>query len=233
MDIKYFEDPAPHFIIDNFVPDRAARAILEECIDLEPFYEQAKIGGDRNAPEPEHCAECKTLFDNFRNLIRDNQTVGLDKIYTNNRQKSPTLRYLQYELEHNPEFKKAMQNAPHLFPLLNIVNTSESMISRYGKCEFYGWHTDSNEMGRSESRMMTISYYVNKEPAEFHGGNLLILGDDGTKKIIEPKHNRAVIFDSHNATHAVEYVDLAGKEWEDGRFSVQYWLGFNNVYKFR
>jgi Rps23 Pro-64 3,4-dihydroxylase Tpa1-like proline 4-hydroxylase len=61
----------------------------------------------------------------------------------------------------------------------------------------------------------------------------MIMGDDGTVKEIVPKHNRAVIFMSRICRHAVQYVNLSGKKWDQGRFSVQFWLGFNNINRFR
>lgn len=233
MEIKYFSEPTPHYIIDEFLTPRAADKILEECIDLEPFYEQAIIVGDhRDASHPDECQECKENKDKFRNMTRDNQTVVLDSLYENKRNQSVTLKYLHDKLL-DVEFTKAMESSESMFPMLNMINSSETMLSRYGKCDFYGWHTDSLTPN-TESRIITISYYVNKEPLKFDGGNLMLLYSDGKKKkTIIPKHNRAVIFISNTATHSVDYVNLTGKKWDEGRFSIQFWLGYNNNFKFR
>lgn len=233
MIVNYYKDPAPHFIIDEFLTPRAANSILQECIDLQPFYKQALIIGELHS-EPDNCKECKNLVDVFRNNVRDNQTVNLNEIYKpETRSESKTLSYLHHKLLDDREFLKLMENSESIFPITNQVNNSQTMISRYGKCEFYGWHIDTipNQVA---SRVITVSYYVNKEPNVFKGGRLLLLDkENNTHKTIEPKHNRAVIFPSNTAVHAVEYVDLAGKEWSDGRFSVQFWLGFENGFKFR
>ena len=233
MDIQYFENPVPHFIIDNFLTDRASREVLEEAIDLEPFYEQAKVEGyHEEANHMETCMECKRNAETFKNTIRDNQTIYLDKTFENQRNVSKTLTYMHKALD-DVEFHAAMEKANYLFPLMNQVNTTETLISRYGKCDFYGWHTDTLSKSR-ETRILTISYYINKEPLKFNGGRFMFLNKiTGEKKIIEPKHNTAVVFMSSSAFHCVEYVDLTGKNWEDGRFSVQFWLGFNNTFKFR
>ncbi len=232
MEIKFYSDPAPHYIIDDFLNPRAAKEILNECIDLEPFYQQAKITGDgTHAPHPGECKLCKKNFDKFRNTIRDNQTIYLDELYKDKREDSKSLEHL-HSIITSEHFKKFAENSEHMFPILNYINTSESMISRYGKCDFYGWHRDESIPG--PKRVITISYYINKEPLTFDGGDLLMLYSDGIKyKEIKPKHNRAVIFTS-SAYHSVQYVNLTGKKWEEGRFSIQFWLGFNpDKHRFR
>lgn len=234
MKYEFFDTPVPHIIIDDFLNPRSARDILDEIIKLEPFYEDAKVKGhETNASHIDECEECKINNVNLRNMIRDNKILYLDKTFENKRNQSKTLTYLHFAITDNPEFKMIMEKSPSIFPILSHLNTSETLVSRYGKCDFYGWHTDSIP-NITENRVLTISYYVNKEPNVFKGGSLIFLNNQTKeKKIIEPKHNRAVIFSSMDAFHSVEYVDLAGKNWEDGRFSIQFWLGFNNHFKFR
>lgn len=229
--IEYFTEPFPHFVIDNFLTLKAAREILKECIDLKPFYEQAKVMGDTHLV-PDNCDLCKSKQKTLRHMSRDNETLSLDSMFEKKRHKSPTLEFLEQAIT-SQTFFTVMDKADSIFPILNQVTTSESMISRYGKCDFYGWHQDNDIGDMREKRVITVSYYINKEPIKFKGGNLLLRYDDGVKiKEVIPKHNRAIIFPS-NKIHAVEYVDLSGKAWDEGRFSIQYWLGFNNMYKFR
>jgi Rps23 Pro-64 3,4-dihydroxylase Tpa1-like proline 4-hydroxylase len=224
MKIEYFEEPAPHYIIDDFLTPKAAREILKECVDLEAFFVQSetKAMGDKHL---DNCEECKSEADTIRHITRDNQVIYMDKMFANRRSKSKTLNYLHAMID-SIGFNEFAKTSKSIFPILNTTNTSETLISRYGKCEFYGWHKDNSfPVG---NRLVTISYYVNKEPSKFEGGKLLLLGG----KEIEPKHNRAVIFSS-NTIHSVEYVNLAGKAWDEGRFSVQFWVGFDGEFKFR
>ena len=233
MEINYYKEPFPHYVIDDFLNPRAAKQVLQECIDLEPFYGQAKIVSDaKEASHPKECKECEINFDHFRNTMRDNRIVMLDHIYKKKRKNSYTLQHLHSTII-SDQFKKFAEHSEHIFPILNFVNSSESMVSRYGKCDFYGWHHDSSPPTK-EYRVVTISYYINKEPLAFDGGSLLLLYPDGVKyKEVVPKHNRAVIFTGEQ-DHSVQYVNLEGKKWEDGRFSVQFWLGFNkNGFTFR
>jgi len=229
--IEYFEEPFPHYVIDEFLTPRAARDILEECIDLEPFYEQAKILGDADIV-PDNCDTCKTKEKSYRSLTRDNQTISLDKLFFNKRIKSPTLSFLEHAIT-DPNFIELMDKSKSIFPITNRLFTSESMLSRYGKCDFYGWHRDSALDSLVRQRIVTCSYYINKEPLNFDGGRLLLRYNDKVKiKKVEPKHNRMVIFPS-DKVHAVEYVNLTGKDWDEGRFSVQHWLGVEGPHRFR
>jgi len=233
MIVKYFETPCPHFIIDNFLPNRASQEILQEVIDLESQYTQAGVGAiQENLAHKEESETCKLQVDISKNTIRDNQVIYLDHIFAYKRDQSKTLTYLNHKICEDFEFINEMEKANHMFPLINTVNTSETLVSRYGKCDFYGWHYDT--LSHRELRLITISYYVNKEPLQFDGGRIMFYNKETKeKKAIEPKHNRAVIFMSTNALHSVEHVNLSGKKWEEGRFSVQFWLGFNNQHKFR
>lgn len=233
MNVQYFETPCPHFIIDDFLPNRASQEILQEVIDLEPQYTQAGTQGDHiHLAHMEECEECKLQVNISRNTIRDNQVIYLDQIFAHKRDTSKTLTYLDRKICDDQEFINEMERANHMFPLINIVNTSETLVSRYGKCDFYGWHYDGSNI--REARLITVSYYVNKEPLQFDGGRIMFYNKETKeKKAIEPKHNRAVIFMSTNALHSVEHVNLSGKKWEEGRFSVQFWLGFNNKHRFR
>jgi Rps23 Pro-64 3,4-dihydroxylase Tpa1-like proline 4-hydroxylase len=42
---------------------------------------------------------------------------------------------------------------------------------------------------------------------------------------VEPKHNRAIVFPSF-MFHEVEKVEMRSDNWDDGRFSLNYWMGF-------
>ena len=117
------------------------------------------------------------------------------------------------------------------FSLISQVNSSETQLSRYGKCEFYGIHKD-NSIEIPQTRILTLVYYVNKEPAKFEGGDLIIYNEKLDENLrIKPKHNRAILFES-KTKHAVDTVKLNG-DFADGRFSVNCWLGFENLLRFR
>ena len=106
---------------------------------------------------------------------------------------------------------------------MNYATWHEVVVSRYGEGDFYKKHRDTlwDDITR---RIVTLVYYVNKEPKGFTGGSLDLW--DSTRKIsIEPKNNFAVVFPSF-AYHEVEMVRMDTERWDMARFSVNYWLGF-------
>jgi 2OG-Fe(II) oxygenase superfamily len=65
---------------------------------------------------------------------------------------------------------------------------------------------------------------VNRTPEQFTGGSLTLWESDQRLRV-EPRHNRAVLFPSFTF-HEVEPVHMNSEKWEDGRFSLNYWMGF-------
>lgn len=73
-------------------------------------------------------------------------------------------------------------------------------------------------------RLVTLVYFVNQPPVSFKGGELVLWAEKESVRF-EPRHNRAIIFPSF-VFHEVEKVAMTNDEWELGRFSVNYWIGF-------
>lgn len=226
LQVQYFETPSPHIIIDEFLPPKIALDCLNECIELEKHYETARTGGDNHKHE-EDCEQCKKILDDQQKRIRQNDVVYLDTFFKNKRNESKILNNLHIRL-----MSKEVQDLfekKGFFHILKHVNVSESILSRYGMCDFYGFHTDKMHVGQTQ-RMITFCYYINKEPEQFEGGDLIICGKDlSEQKKIKPKHNRAIIFQSDSTLHAVDNVKLLTDKFESGRFSVNWWLGFQDV----
>lgn len=218
----YFDEPEPHIIIDNFLTEKLAEQCLDEAISLEPFYEDAKVGPQ--ASPDHHCDECKPYIDFVKSGVRDNSVIYLDTLFKERRFESKILDIIQRTFL-SDHFQNRMSTFPSLFPILNQVTHSESILSRYGMCDFYGWHTDTF-VEKLADRVITLCYYMNKEPETFEGGEL-IFADKSFENIksIKPKHNRAVLFLSNKSFHCVNKVKLNG-DFSQGRFSLNYWLGF-------
>lgn len=222
---EYFEEPCPHLIIDEFLSPLSAKDCLQESIDLEPLYEDSKVTDDdqylRHAKECEQCR--KDLLFNRHN-IRKNDVVYLDGKFNNQIDKSIIMKNICISLTSN-WFMNSMINKG-VFEMINYTNSIEFILSRYGTCDFYGWHNDNGSHNISH-RKITLCYYMNNENEKFTGGELILTGKDiHDRKIIKPKHNRAVFFMS-DRTHSVNTVKLEGDKFEDGRFSLNVWLGFS------
>jgi len=222
--IEYYTDPSPHIIIDNFLSDRLARACLKEACDLKEYFEPSE---PVNLVVEKDCVHCEAISENFRNSFRDTSLIDMDKLFERKRNKSIILSSLHDLVYKGLDFHLAINNFPPPFNLLNNTTVSRQTLSRYGKCQFYGWHRDTDTGINPTERIITIVYYFNKEPPTFKGGNLFF-GGESTKnyKEVIPKHNRAIIFES-TKLHAVDTVKLSGN-FEEGRFSVNMWFGFTS-----
>ena len=223
--VSYFDKPSPHIVIDNFLEPRQARQCLEEAIKLEPFYQPATVAGDA-VLQPDHCEECKRQWNISRNVIRENDVIYMNETYKNKRQHSVILEYLHQAIQTQP-FSQIITKQG-FFHILNHVNTSEAILSRYGMCDFYGWHTDTVKEYLT-SRVVSLVYYLNEEPERFEGGDLIITGSTiHDYKAIKPKHNKLVIFQSEGTVHGVDTVKLPKGDFAGGRFSINFWLSINN-----
>jgi len=223
--IEYYTDPSPHIIIDNFLSDKMARACLKEAIELERHFKQSEPIHKDGEMHQDNCEECTRFRENFRSSFRDTSLVDLDEHFKGKRDKSIILSSIHDLIYKGIDFHLAIKDFPPPFNLLNKTTTTRQTLSRYGKCQFYGWHRDTDSIPQPIERVITIIYYFNKEPPTFKGGNLFF-GGESTKnyKEVIPKHNRALIFES-SRLHAVDTVKLSGN-FDEGRFSINMWFGF-------
>lgn len=84
--------------------------------------------------------------------------------------------------------------------------------------------TQAERAETAADRIVSLVYYVHKEPQSFSGGELdlfAIAGKDRHR--VEPHHDRLVAFPSI-APHEVRTVTLPGNRFADARFSVACWL---------
>jgi len=225
--INFYEEPVPHLIVDEFLEPRQAKKCLEEVITLEPHYKDAEILHHTHLKDDDDCEDCKKDRVYLTNTIRDNKILYLDEYYKDKRNESNLLRSLM-DTTYETYFLPVINQLPYLFPIIENVNSTESILSSYGKCDFYGWHKDT--LPDREQRIITLIYYLNIEPPKFTGGELVFAGKNiSDNKLITPKHNRAVFFESKRA-HRVNNVQLVG-DFKYHRFSINMWFGFNGEYK--
>ena len=200
---------SPIICVDDFLSEDNAQRVLQECIDLKKVYLPARIFDGPNATKVE------TKF-------RRNDVVYLDDVFRGAPERSDILTLLKTTVW-SEEYKRLWHEGDYIFDIINYSTWQEAVVSRYGNCDFYQRHQDTRR-DHITYRLVTIVYYVNNIPEKFTGGSLLF--SDGEERVrIEPKHNRAVVFPSFTF-HEVENVRSTSSNWEDGRFSVNYWLGF-------
>ena len=224
--IEYYESPSPHVVIENFLPIPAARECLEEAQWLEPIFQPASTIGMAHEDDVDDCEECKARLDASITGIRSNDVVYLDSYYRNRRHESKILLHLEQAFM-SRALKNAFAQLPHLFPLINQTTHMETILSSYGMCDFYGFHTDTLPHQPS-SRILTCVLHWNTEPQRFEGGELILTGDTIQDQYAhQPSHNTAVFFQSNQCVHAVGETRHEGS-FKDSRFSINLWLGFEH-----
>jgi hypothetical protein len=208
----------PVWIIDEFLAPEDASRCLQECIDLRKVYQPAFVGAGKTV--------------RVDGSIRQNDVVMLDSIFRSARDRSDILTLVDARIN-SEECNKLWHEGYTLFDTINYRTWNESVLSRYGKCNFYGRHQDTifnaDAPNEKRRRLVTMVLYFNIEPEQFKGGDLSIWDGGGTDaKIatIKPRHNRAIVFPSF-AHHKVDKVDLPGDApFSAGRFSLNRWMGF-------
>ena len=215
MKIERPESPVPLLVLDDFFAKDDAAACLQECIDLKPVYMPASVGfAKENRRDPR---------------IRRNDVVMMDTVFGAERGRSKILTAIDRRVQER-ECRDLWHKGYTLFDTINYAPRKETVLSRYGRCDFYGRHQDtimnSEERGHCEKRrLVTIVIYLNTEPECFTGGALSLYESD-VEITITPKHNRAIVFPSF-CWHSVGNVELPDERpWSGGRFSINHWLGF-------
>lgn len=209
MDVERLPFPAPVLCIDNFLSGEDAQKVLQECIDLRKVYVPARIFDGANAS--------KIDLD-----YRDNEVVHLDEVFRGAPERSDILSIIKRRLW-SDECRALWHDGYSILDIINYSTWQEAVISRYGNTAFYKRHQDTRR-DHITYRLVTLVYYVNKLPVAFDGGALTLWHEAQSVRLV-PQHNRAVVFPSF-LLHEVESVQLRSTMWEDGRFSLNYWMGF-------
>jgi hypothetical protein len=204
--------PSPVIIIDDFLSSDAAAECLAEFIRLEPVYAPAMVGTGADAKQAdEH---------------RQNEVVYLDDVFRTAPARSKILSAIKGRIW-DDECLELWSAGRSLLEAINYATRHEAVGSRYGTGQFYAAHQDTKRNPGNQDiqhRIVTLVYYVHREPAAFTGGALTLI-EAGERVTVQPKHNRAVIFPSITF-HEVEPVSMESEKFEDGRFSLNYWMGF-------
>jgi len=226
--IEYKESPSPHVVVENFLSIPAARECLAEAQWLEPVFTPALIQGGPDPHDADDCEECTQEIKNLRLSTRSNDVVYLDSHYKEKRNQSAILFQVDHALQ-RASFINVFKTLPHMFPIVAQTTHMETILSSYGMCDFYGWHTDIiPEI--PQARIITCVFHFNTEPQQYQGGELILSGETIEDQLAyKPVHNTAIFFQSNQCVHAVDETIHEGG-FKDSRFSINLWLGFvNNV----
>lgn len=216
--ITIIRDPVYAIIFDDFFDDDINKDIIKEAIKNQKQFRYGTVGFNDNKPRSDP-------------KYRTNIVAFYDDMYGEKREDSILLKNIDITLK-SDEMRQILSSSKFPINMYSLTNTHETQVSRYGDEQFYKWHLD-NSSGNT-SRLITLVYYFNNEPVKFEGGELSLTNSpsfhdkliDKNPNIldIEPKNNRAIVFAS-NIQHSVKPVKNKSYEFEDGRFSVNCWIG--------
>jgi|TARA_R110000824_G_scaffold147083_1_gene316429 Rps23 Pro-64 3,4-dihydroxylase Tpa1-like proline 4-hydroxylase len=233
--IEHKESPSPHVVVENFLSIPAARECLKEAQELESHYIPAGVLGTSNT-ENDGCEECIAETNTVLTGLRKNKIIFLDSFYGQERYKSKILKHMEVVLKQDA-FVQTFQTFPGMFPIISQTTHIETILSSYGKCDFYGWHTDTIPMFPS-TRIITCVLHFNTTPQQYQGGELILAGKTLEDQLAYPPvHNTAIFFESKSCVHAVNGTEHEG-DFKDSRFSINLWMGFGDIssketYKYR
>lgn len=212
MDIEVFFDPVFHIVINNMFEPEVNKKIMDEILSNENEFKGA------------------TLASGIVEKYRNNTVAYYDMIYNKNRYDSELLKAIDSSFI-NPLITDMLASSPYPISEFPLTNYHETQVSRYGDDnQRYIWHID--RLGNSQ-RQLTLVYYANIEPKKYSGGELQLTNspiyedktviDKPEVKTITPKNNMGIIFGATTA-HMVLPTKSSDK-FEDGRFSVNCWIG--------
>lgn len=212
MDITVLKDP--FCIIIKNCYGKKSESFMKEIIKNKKSFKNAKIGSGEGI---------------VNKNTRSNTTAYYDDIYKDNRMLSPLLNSTQLFFQ-TTFLQQLLNSAQFPISLFSKTNTHETQVSRYGNSnQKYDWHID---IQNNNSRIITFSYYLCKTPKKFKGGQIVLsngllsegkIYGETNKHELEVENDMLVIFDSRTV-HCV-MPTTSPKTFEDGRFSIQQWLG--------
>jgi Rps23 Pro-64 3,4-dihydroxylase Tpa1-like proline 4-hydroxylase len=217
MTVELYDNPRC-IVFNDIFDDKTNKAILDEVIKNKRFFTLGKTGSGKTG----------IVEKNFRS----NMSCWYDKVYQNRRKKSALLSALAGLFQDDTKFSELVSSAGYPFCDFMGTNTYETQVSRYGdRGQKYKWHVDG--FGPSKRRYISVVYHFFKTPIKFTGGELLLsngliyngkLLAGRTPYKFTPKNNRMFVF-AATTPHCVNSTS-SPREWADGRFSVNCWVGF-------
>jgi Rps23 Pro-64 3,4-dihydroxylase Tpa1-like proline 4-hydroxylase len=218
MNVALYDNPRC-IVFNDVFDDTINKAILDEAIKNKRFFRLGKTGSGKTGM--------------IEKDFRSNMSCNYDELYKNRRKKSALLSAIADLFQSNTAFSEIVSCAGYPFCDFIGTTTYETQVSRYGdKGQKYKWHVDGVGANRPRRRISVV-YHFFKTPRKFTGGELVLsdcliydgkLLADRTPHKFTPKNNRMFVF-AAATPHCVNSTS-SPKEWADGRFSVNCWVGF-------
>ena len=193
--------PAVHAIIDDFLGPRQAARLLGFAIANEKRFAPSDV--HLSAPARSHRAMRRSLS------LAEGHDDALGEFHR--------------ALDARKESLRASLGVPGFTECEREV---DFVAHRDG--HHYRRHVDAlsgtARVQTAADRMISLVYYLHREPRAFSGGELdLFAVPGGARHRVEPRHDRLVAFSSI-VPHEVRPIALPGNAFADARFSVACWL---------
>lgn len=183
--VYYDQEPFPHLIIDNF---------LDETVALDVAYELRWL--NVNFQEEEWRFDKK---DHHKNQVLKRSITQLNNML-------PTSKLISTYVN-NPQFLSFLRDLTGMEKLVGDWEYRGGGVHMTPKGGSLNVHHDFNFLGDPKNpyayRKVNLLIYLNEEWDSDWGGNLELWEKDlsAPKHIIEPKFNRAVLFNIEDAPH--------------------------------
>lgn len=200
-----FDRPAPHLVIDDAFPADEANALLHWAMGREVAFRPSRImrssGIDGRHVSPN---------------VRSSRVLPLRGLAP----WRPALTERFTALL--PMICRDLGTKPFERPELDL----ELELAAHGDGDFYSCHRDNGVNDKTRSRVLSVVYYFNTEPAGFSGGALRLHAmrhDVANAVEILPRHNRLVAFPSW-APHEVMPISCPSGDFAASRFAINCWV---------
>jgi len=190
----------PHLVIDGFLGAEDSGLLLAQILAAERNFTPSEVRTEEGSQE----------VPQYRSSMRLPGRVGVD-----------LSGFLATMAAREAELIAAAGVRP--FPVWH----RECSVVAHGDGDFYGRHIDTrvrSEASEKSKRIVSCVYYLNREPAGFSGGDLVLVGIGGMPgATISPRHDRLAVFPSF-LPHEVSRVSCPSGRFVDSRFNINCWL---------
>jgi hypothetical protein len=191
MNFKFYKNPVPHIVIDQFFTPEEYQKVWNEIMFLSPKMRTPDETGTAKSP---------------RGFLKKGVGVFLEGFYNNPRD-SDIFIYCKKIFDQVNVEKISSSNL--FFKPFQFVNVTDSaLVQMYKNGDFYQPHKDNS--------LYTAVTLVHKEPKQYNGGDFYF---SESNHVVELYSNQTIIFPSF-AEHGVSEVKLLSNEIEDARFTI-------------
>jgi len=204
MKYEIFYDPITHIVFDDFLDDEQYEKVLSCIKHFEPMMYQGEVlkaGVKRNTVELD--------FNRINLEVKRAKNIWPYDYYAVDPVAKEFCSILESAIWSDEMRQVYLQCTDSAFHYFHEVNSSQFLVSKYEKGDFYDWHKDG-----LRGFAPTGNIWLSEDDVQ--GGNLIISNFFGQGKEIKYKTNRFTLFPSRSLHMVTEVLS------DCKRFSIQY-----------